>query len=39
MTIHLFMIVYPSGYTRKELTLNEAQRYMNKRKDLYFLCD
>lgn len=39
MTIHLFKIIYPSGYVRKGLTLNEAQRYLNKRNDLLFELD
>jgi len=39
MTIHLFKIHYPSGYVRNGLTLNEAQRYMNKRNDLLFTYD
>jgi hypothetical protein len=39
MKIHLFKIIYPSGYTRKGLTLTEAIRYMNKRNDLIFKND
>ena len=38
-TIYLFKIIYPSGYVKKGLTLNECQRIMNKRKDVRFALD
>lgn len=39
MQIHLFKIVYPSGYTRYGLTLDEAIRVINGRKNIKFFTD
>lgn len=39
MVIHLFKLIYPSGFVRKGLTLNEANQYMRKRNDLVFELD
>lgn len=37
--IHLFKLVYESGYTRRGLTLNEATTIKRGRKKVKFLCD
>jgi hypothetical protein len=39
MTIYLFKLVYPSGYTRYKLTLNEALRIRKERKQIKFNTD
>lgn len=39
MTIYLFKLVYPSGYTRKGLTLNEAISLRKGRKSIQFKTD
>lgn len=36
MQIHLFKTTYPSGYTRGNLTLNEAIRLINGRAEIIF---
>jgi hypothetical protein len=38
-TIHLFKLTYPSGYTRRGLTLHEALRIRKDRKVIKFNCD
>lgn len=38
-TIYLFKIVYPSGYTRYGLTLNEAVKLIKGRKTIIMFTD
>lgn len=39
MDIHLYKLIYPSGYTRYGLTLNEAVALKKGRSSIMFKCD
>ena len=39
MNIYLFKLVYPSGYTRRGLTLNEATLIKKGRSTIMFFTD